>query len=929
MNLMDSINKYKKSLEQVKTEFKDDYITIYNNQKEWLNNLEDKIHLLKNKSKEEAIKRVVQNLKSEADFVKNDTTDISIFISNINTIILIANRINNYKEGTLLDDGSKLEVYKLFNSIKKANKLSDLKVTLNQNLNSYIPHLFSIIKHSQNPNIYPIHYKFWKNILREVLDLKDNYDNFCEFYRTFPNENRHLVFGSYLGTIGLQIGKNIKNDFPQLQLNSKEYKYLIDNVINIEPYSTALNDSFSIQNDKNSINTNYWIFQGSPKIYNAVAAINADAVKSWTVSAHRDKIKKGDKIILWLTGPNSGCYALGRVDSEVTQMKEEDIEMGYYITPEDSIEAYRVKIIIEYNLTDNPILREMIKEDDAFKDFKGGNQGTNFTATKEQYDTFLDLAHSNDTNAYQHIKNRLDPKSVNSFIEFLRAFLKKHNIESTDERISLNIRENKNRLVFLIGRRYCLSIQLKNKKSLISFISKEIISPINGVFHNQNGEVESYWNHVYTIEGNEEAIEEGFLIELAREAKCPFRKFKNQDFINDVYQIKQSAMANESTKPDFPLNQILYGPPGTGKTYNTVLEAAKIITGNENIPYEEALKEFKANLDHQIEFITFHQNYSYEDFIQGLRPDTENGSALTFEKKDGVFKRIADRAYKNLIASENPASAKKEFDIVFNELIHPLNDGDVTEVEIKMKKSSFYITAVGEKSIDFRKNIGDSEHTLSINTLRKMYDKGLNDIILGGLQPYYNPILELLLEKGKSEVAPTQRKNYVIIIDEINRANISRVFGELITLIEEDKRSHGSIPMRVTLPSGDSFIVPSNLYIIGTMNTADKSIALLDIALRRRFEFVPMYPQYEGLGKTVNDADKLRKINEAIVSRKNHDFTIGHAYFMGDDYNLEKTINHKVIPLLLEYFMNSEKEVIDILKEAGITIGGWPLKMIS
>jgi 5-methylcytosine-specific restriction protein B len=408
---------------------------------------------------------------------------------------------------------------------------------------------------------------------------------------------------------------------------------------------------------------------------------------------------------------------------------------------------------------------------------------------------------------------------------------------------------------------------------------------------------------------------------------------KYPDYVKKLIKLlgieNELEINNEKETMKFPLNQILYGPPGTGKTYNTVLEAAKIITGNEVIAYDEALRVFKANLDNQIEFITFHQNYSYEDFIQGLRPDTENGSALTFEKKDGVFKRIADRAYKNLMASENPASAKKEFDVVFGELIQPLNEGDVTEVEIKMKMSSFFITAVGEKSIDFRKNIGDSEHTLSINTLRKMYDKGLNDIILGGLQPYYNPILELLLEKGRSQVAPIQRKNYVIIIDEINRANISRVFGELITLIEEDKRSHGSIPMRVTLPSGDSFIVPSNLYIIGTMNTADKSIALLDIALRRRFEFVPKYPLYDGLERTINDADKLLKINEAIVSRKNHDFTIGHAYFMGDDYSLEKTINHKVIPLLMEYFMNTEKEVIDILKEAGITIGGWPLRMIS
>jgi 5-methylcytosine-specific restriction endonuclease McrBC GTP-binding regulatory subunit McrB len=243
-----------------------------------------------------------------------------------------------------------------------------------------------------------------------------------------------------------------------------------------------------------------------------------------------------------------------------------------------------------------------------------------------------------------------------------------------------------------------------------------------------------------------------------------------------------------------------------------------------------------------------------------------------------------------------------------------------------MKKSSFFITAVGEKSIEFRKSIGDSEHTLSINTLRKMYDRGVNDLVLGGLQQYYNPFLELLSEKGKSQVVAIERKNYVIIIDEINRANISRVFGELITLIEEDKRSNGKIPMRVTLPSGDAFVVPSNLYIIGTMNTADKSIALLDIALRRRFEFIAMYPD----DTIVNDEFReiFIAINKAILQRKNHDFTIGHAYFMGEDCKLEKIINNKVIPLLMEYFMNDEKEVTAILQEAKITIGGWPIKMI-
>lgn len=407
-----------------------------------------------------------------------------------------------------------------------------------------------------------------------------------------------------------------------------------------------------------------------------------------------------------------------------------------------------------------------------------------------------------------------------------------------------------------------------------------------------------------------------------------FLKYEDVDSDMNFEDVIHQKMVVEDLKIvnyKAPINQILYGPPGTGKTYKTILEAAKILTGNESISYDEALRVFNDNLHNQIEFITFHQNYSYEDFIQGLRPDTENGTNLTFEKKDGVFKRISDRALKNLEASKNPESAKKEFDLVFQELIQPLNDGDIEEVEIKMKKSSFFITEVGEKSIEFRKNIGDSNHTLSINTLRKMYEKGSNDIILGGLQPYYNPILELLLEKGKSQVETVLQKNYVIIIDEINRANISRVFGELITLIEEDKRSHGKIPMRVSLPSGDSFTVPSNLYIIGTMNTADKSISLLDIALRRRFEFVPMYPELSIKG--VNSPTVLETINKEIVSRKGHDFTIGHAYFMGEAFNLEKTINHKVIPLLLEYFMNDEKEVATILKAANIETEGWPMKL--
>jgi 5-methylcytosine-specific restriction endonuclease McrBC GTP-binding regulatory subunit McrB len=401
----------------------------------------------------------------------------------------------------------------------------------------------------------------------------------------------------------------------------------------------------------------------------------------------------------------------------------------------------------------------------------------------------------------------------------------------------------------------------------------------------------------------------------------------------EFLQHDENIMSHKSKNMDYyktSLNQIFYGPPGTGKTYHTILEAAKIITQNKNINYKEAQNIFNENLGENLEFITFHQNYSYEDFIQGLRPDTDVSGVLSFYKSDGVFKRLADKALKNLKDVENPETAKKDFRTVFYELISALNEGDIEELEIKMKKTSFYITEVGEKSIEFRKNQGDSKHTLSISTLHKMYDKGVNDLILGGLQPYYNPILDLLIENGKSLVENVEKQNYVIIIDEINRANISRVFGELITLIEKDKRSHGALPLTATLPSGEKFIVPSNLYIIGTMNTADKSIALLDIALRRRFEFVPMYPDSSSTEtKIVNDAVILDAINKEIINRKGHDFTIGHSYFMGEDYDLKNTIETKVIPLLLEYFMNDFEEVKKILKAAEINVDGWPMKLIT
>ncbi len=138
-----------------------------------------------------------------------------------------------------------------------------------------------------------------------------------------------------------------------------------------------------------------------------------------------------------------------------------------------------------------------------------------------------------------------------------------------------------------------------------------------------------------------------------------------------------------------------------------------------------------------------------------------------------------------------------------------------------------------------------------------------------------------------------------------------------------------SIPLKCTLPSGEEFIVPSNLYIIGTMNTADKSIALLDIALRRRFEFEAMYPLYEIENPIIQEVEILKKINNQIRKLKSHDFQIGHSYFMDKNFNLIDSMNKKIIPLLLEYFMNDGEKVKVILESAGLEVekDTWPLKI--
>lgn len=403
-------------------------------------------------------------------------------------------------------------------------------------------------------------------------------------------------------------------------------------------------------------------------------------------------------------------------------------------------------------------------------------------------------------------------------------------------------------------------------------------------------------------------------------------KIKNKPYASSSGSLGNRSISDIETDSNNsnmqPKNIILYGPPGTGKTYNSIDISVEVASperfdASNHKSNKEVFDELRKN--GQIDFVTFHQNYSYEDFVVGITPDVTSGT-LRFDKHEGIFKQMAERAKHNWLASTDKSEISVDFNFVFNTFFSKLIEEEVAEIEIPMKAKGykFKVTAIDidEGRIKFTKQSGGTGHDLLIKNIEGIYE-GTLDYGTQGLAVYYNPLVEQL-KAFAEELEPQsssneELKNYVLIIDEINRANISKVFGELITLLEDDKRLGEENELKITLPNGEKeFGIPPNLYIIGTMNTADKSIALIDIALRRRFEFIGYYPIYDLLDK--EEATLLKTINEVVFKKKKSaDYLIGHAYFM-KGLTIPVVLQNKVIPLLMEYFAGRTDIVLKVFE---------------
>lgn len=402
--------------------------------------------------------------------------------------------------------------------------------------------------------------------------------------------------------------------------------------------------------------------------------------------------------------------------------------------------------------------------------------------------------------------------------------------------------------------------------------------------------------------------------------------------------------AQRMTMPGNPsLNQILYGPPGTGKTYATLEAALEILAPEKLQAFADAengraqmracFNEFCAT--EQIVFCTFHQSFSYEDFVQGLKARTVDGK-LDYVVEDGIFKRLCDRARLGVTVKDDKFDKAIER---FRQLLENAEETDDAGLELKTKKGqTFRVKPSGvHRVLVFPDRSVEQKHDYIVyfKDVRRLYE-GASPKDINNNSSYVRGVLDYLYQQCQLPAfqppvanAAANRK-FVLIIDEINRGNVSRIFGELITLIEPSKRSGAEEALSLVLPhseEGERFSVPSNVYLIGTMNTADRSLAGLDLALRRRFSFREMPPKPELLDDVqvegVCIGQLLRMMNRRIEVLLDRDHCIGHAYFMDMSADPSKRtlafladiFQQRIIPLLQEYFFEDWERIGWVLND--------------
>jgi 5-methylcytosine-specific restriction endonuclease McrBC GTP-binding regulatory subunit McrB len=838
----------------------------------------------------DSIKKIAKKIRDpKSSLIKSDLNYLKILIKNSHKIYHTSQWTSNYHTDIKLSSGDTLDHLDLIKKIIVSSSLDAsglVGIFKVATYNAHFPHFYSIIKNIQDEKSYPVYFPYWQSLYKWHTNKdKCSFDDLTHYYKTFKvpiNVNKYKSFGTAMNVYHLKylnwcLSSNLgyKKTEPIIKLlRPWHYKN--------EPLLTQI---LTPMQKMKFINLDTWrqlnetLFKAYIKCFKDLASDEIQNPAEAMLSALEEY-----GIKLKVKSDNYGTfYVIGR-----------ELGIFYQDNNDKYILGELAKKYVENKISYTDYLKHYILNTEFLIDDKIVHPFSEIVSVLKKGPATLEELATNCVNCIP-----FKEKSKNA-TEKLHTFLKR----AFDAGL-INISEG----IFSLAKEINL-IEKSISKSSLSY--DDFIESFVGIGKNKQEKI--------VKEMINRPISPQIFDGITGKTVLPDEDGSSLDFAK------------------YPLNQILYGPPGTGKTYNTILKTLKIL-GVDYTDYRDATEKFQQEIGNRIEFVSMHQSFSYEDFVQGLRPKSVNGS-IQFDYVDGVFRKICSRASEALTGDRSEVFDSQISNYEIAEIAFYL-----AKFNGKRKDQKLGVNLLGYGSDDEAFRFIGEKIGVKPNSLKNHRDKfdfilkdrpgytsrkgwlprnGKEELDNTSLWPYndiYNELDVLEMNQLSDRVFSILKKfeipaisnpdggNFVIVLDEINRANISKVFGELITLIEEDKRE----TFTVRLPSGHLFSVPPNLYIIGTMNTADKSVSMVDIALRRRFEFEAMYPDY----KLVSDPSKKQfmfDLNREIIDKKGIDFQIGHSEFMRSSILLD-IINKKIIPLLMEYFRNRNEEVIELLSK--------------
>ncbi|NLN32737.1 MAG: AAA domain-containing protein [Flavobacteriaceae bacterium] len=588
----------------------------------------------------------------------------------------------------------------------------------------------------------------------------------------------------------------------------------------------------------------------------------------------------------------------------------------------------------------NQIIREDLLDENFIKTYRKFYQKPEWDDQYLMIQNVLYVVFRDDFQEMDLVKllKNFNRKDLEEYYEFLDKIIEEFDLQQNDQRLVFNF-TNKI-LVFTIGQRYILYVkQAKSTDYKFRVISE---NPICDDYVNFDGSPEAYLNRIQDfnqILRNSQSVFNAIEKELNRSQISSYSKYNKKelermafdiDFRNEILsqletQTKtEKPMENTKSDKKTPLNQILFGAPGTGKTYTLRNEYfPKYTISEQSISPESYFEEIVSGLTwwQTIALALLEMGTSKVNDI--LENRWVSKKALLSESKNVRATIWGNLQFHTVIESKTVNYTQRQTPYIFDKT----RDKKWELLEIELKDQAPEVYDILESVNNFKPNpLKEIKHYV-FTTFHQSFSY---EDFIEGIKPVMEEGKETIsyqIENGifkelclKAQTDPENR--YAIFIDEINRGNVSAIFGELITLIEPDKRIGAINELRVKLPySKREFGVPKNVDIIGTMNTADRSVEALDTALRRRFSFIEMQPNPEILlnseYKDVDLKQLLETINQRIEVLIDKDHQIGHSYFIGIQNlgDLKQTFKDKIIPLLEEYFYGDFGKI-------GLVLGG-------